>query len=200
MGGKTTGASRRSSAKAKAVAPTGKEREKLVRRARQDAKQAVREHLQFRAFGDIEIHGTIIDGKSLMDRISADKYLKLLSDPKAPAFGYHYYSKIRNEYAQVSSSCAAASFETSPEAADLVVRESLTLALMAWEDKPQDGQPLTEFLLCETKDPLHLHVFVLFFCVLCGGGCGGVCVVWVLVSQLVSGRAGVCVWWLSQGV
>ena len=168
MGGKATGASKRSSAKAKAAAPTGKERERLMRKARQDAKKAVGEHPQFRAFGDMEIHGTIIDGKSLMGRISADKYLELLSDPKAPAFGYHYYNKIRNEYAQVNSSADAASFETSPGAADLVVRESLTLALMAWEDKPQDGQPLTEFLLCETKDPLHLHVFCFVF----------VCVVW----------------------
>ena len=142
---------KKAKAKAKAAVLSPQQREKLLKKAKADAAKAIRENPSFRAFGALEIHGTIISEMSLMQKVTADKMKKLTDDKGAPAFGLPYYAALAAHYGAAGRS-SGGSMECSPGAAAQPIRETLVAALTPWEDTPRCGEKLMEFLLCEVEE------------------------------------------------
>ena len=152
-----SGASKRSSVKAKAKALSKADRDRAMKQARTLAMQAIHENPNFRLFSDTQLYGTLVAGKSLVDTMIEAKFAKVTGDPSCPKFGSAWYSALAASYGGDRSSGDA--LAPSAASADLPLRESVVQAAMAWDDTPRRGQVLFDWLVVETKDCI--------FCFLC---------------------------------
>ena len=153
MAGQPKGKAFRAKAKGKAAAArsvsSAEMLEKLTLKAKQLACQAIRESIHMKGFSSVQMNSTMIDGKTLLDEVSAAK-LKWLKGEPSPAFGGNYFRTLSLKYRGEKDPSQL----MRPEQDGLPLRESLVEALCAWNDTDRNKGPMQEWLTLQKEAPL----------------------------------------------
>ena len=147
--GKAKGSAKgKAKAKAKAGARNAEAKERLAAKAKQKALQAISESIHLKHFSSMALNSTVIDGKSLVDCVTADKLKVLLGDGHGVSFGSTYFRQLALKY-RGEADPAAQLKSAQPH---LPLRESLVEALVAWSDVDKNKGSMMEWMALTTQE------------------------------------------------
>ena len=142
------GAKGKAKAKAKASARNGDAKEKLDAKAKQKALQAISETIHLKHFSSMALNSTVIDGKSLVEYVTADKLKVLMGEGPPVSFGATYFRKLALKY-RGDADPASQLKSSKPH---LPLRESLVEALVAWSDTDKNKGLMMEWMSLTTQE------------------------------------------------